>query len=126
MRYHACTDWLGENKMQRILIYAIIPVILAACAHKIDIQQGSVVTEEALSLLQPGAESRQVRQLLGTPMLADPFHPDRWDYYYSLKAGNKILERYRATLFFSNDRLVRIEREGPIPEKDMPQLVQPR
>ena len=50
--------------MQRILIYIIIPLILAACAHKIDIQQGNVVTEEKLSLLQPGMESRQVRQLL--------------------------------------------------------------
>lgn len=108
--------------MQRILIYIIIPLILAACAHKIDIQQGNVVTEDKLSLLKPGMESRQVRQLLGTPMLTDPFHPERWDYYYSMKAGNKLLERYRATLFFSNDRLVRTERVGPIPEKDIPQL----
>jgi len=108
--------------MLRILIYIIIPIILAGCAHKIDIQQGNVISEEKLSLVQTGMESRQVLQLLGSPLLADPFHPDRWDYYYSMKRGKQTLERYRATLFFSNDRLVHIEREGPIPEKDAPQL----
>jgi outer membrane protein assembly factor BamE len=122
MRYHACIDWLAKKKMQRILIYAIITFFLAACAHKIDIQQGNVISEEKLSLVQPGMERGQVRQLLGTPMLADPFHPDRWDYYYSMKPGRETPVRYRATLFFSNDHLLRIERKGPIPQKDAPQL----
>ena len=126
MRYHTGIDCLGENKMQRILIYTIISLILTACAHKIDIQQGNVISEEKLSVVKPGMESHQVRQLLGTPMLIDPFHPERWDYYYSLKVGREVKERYRATLFFSNDRLVRIKREGPIPDKDSPQLPQPR
>ena len=125
MRYHASTDWFCENKMQKILIYAIISLILAGCAHKIDIQQGNVVSEEQLSMVQPGMESHQVRQILGSPMLIDPFHPDRWDYFFSMKAGREVKERYRATLFFSNDRLIRIERLGPIPEKDAPQLKQP-
>jgi outer membrane protein assembly factor BamE len=122
MRYHDEINCMYDNKMQRILIYIITLLILAACAHKIDIQQGNVISEEELSQLKPGMESRKVRQILGTPMLVDPFHPDRWDYFFSLKSGNKVLERYRATLFFSNDRLVRIERKGPIPQKDIPQL----
>ena len=122
MRYHACIDLMCENKMQKILIYTIIPLILAACAHKIDIQQGNVLSEEKLGLVHQGMEARQVRQLLGTPMLNDPFHPDRWDYYYSMQKGTAVQERYRATLFFNNGRVVRIEREGPIPEKDLPQL----
>lgn len=125
MRYHACIDWFCENKMQKILIYSIISLILAGCAHKIDIQQGNVVSEEQLSMVQPGMERHQVRQILGTPMLTDPFHPERWDYFFSMKAGREVKERYRATLFFSNDRLIRIERVGPIPEKDVPQLKQP-
>lgn len=112
--------------MQRILISLIIPLLLAACAHKIDIQQGNVITEEQLSLLKPGMERNQIRQLIGSPMLTDPFHADRWDYYYSMKAGREPVVRYRATLFFSNDRLLRIEREGPIPEKDTPQLEKKR
>lgn len=112
--------------MQRILIALIIPFVLTACAHKIDIQQGNVVTEEQLSLVKPGMARDQVRQLIGTPMLTDPFHPDRWDYYYSMKPGRKPMVRYRATLFFSNDQLLRIEHEGPIPEKDTPKLEKKR
>jgi outer membrane protein assembly factor BamE len=122
MRYHAPIDWLCEIKMQRILIYVFSLFIVAACAHKIDIQQGNAISEEKLSQVQPGMESRQVRQILGTPLLTDPFHPERWDYYFSVSAGSEVKERYRATLHFSDERLVRIEREGPIPEKDAPQL----
>lgn len=108
--------------MQRILISLIIPFLLTACAHKIDIQQGNVVTEEQLSLLKPGMTRNQVRQLIGSPMLTDPFHAHRWDYYYSMKPGREPEVRYRATIFFSNDSLLRIERKGPIPEKDAPHL----
>ncbi len=126
MRYHACITYMLGNPMRRILISLIIPFVVAACAHKIDIQQGNVITEEQLSLLQPGMTGNQVRQLMGTPLLTDPFHPDRWDYYYSMKSGTEKLMRYRATLFFSNDRLLRIERVGPIPEKDTPQLEKKR
>ncbi len=112
--------------MQRILITLIIPFLLAACAHKIDIQQGNVITQEQLSLLKPGMDRNQIRQLIGSPMLIDPFHADRWDYYYSMKAGREPVVRYRATLFFSNERLLRIERNGPIPEKDTPRLEKKR
>lgn len=108
--------------MQKLLIYTITLFILTACAHKIDIQQGNVISEEQLSQLQVGMDQRQVRHIMGTPMLTDPFHPNRWDYYYSMKPGRAPLTHYRATLFFSDGRLNRIERKGPIPEKDRPQL----
>jgi len=108
--------------MKKLLIHVFIAFILTACAHKIDIQQGNVISEDKLSLVQPGMEERQVRHLLGTPMLIDPFHPERWDYYYSMKPGREPLIQYRATLFFDNGRLSRIERQGPIPQKDQPQL----
>jgi outer membrane protein assembly factor BamE len=108
--------------MKKLLIHAFIALILTACAHKIDIQQGNVISEEKLSQLQQGMDQHQVRLLIGTPMLIDPFHPERWDYYYSMKPGREPLIRYRATLFFDNGRLSRIERAGPIPEKENPQL----
>jgi len=108
--------------MKKILIHVFIALILTACAHKIDIQQGNVITEEKLSRVQQGMEQNRVLQILGTPMLRDPFHSERWDYYYSMKPGRDPVIRYRATLFFDNGRLSRIERVGPIPEKDQPQL----
>jgi len=108
--------------MKKLLIHAFIALILTACAHKIDIQQGNVITEEKLSKVHEGMEQHQIRQILGTPMLIDPFHPERWDYYYSMKPGRDPVIRYRATLYFVNEHLSRIERVGPIPEKDQPQL----
>ena len=90
--------------------------------YRPDVQQGNVVTLEMVELLRPGMTRDQVRFLLGTPLLTDPYHPERWDYYFSVSAGSEVKERYRATLYFSDERLVRIEREGPIPEKDAPQL----
>lgn len=100
--------------MQKILITLplLATLILAGCAHKIEIQQGNVVTLEQLAKLEPGLNRRQVRTLLGTPLLIDPFHPDRWDYYYSRSRGKELKERYHLSLFFSGDRLERIEKEG--------------
>lgn len=120
--YHAHNYRLAVDEMQKILIYLFLSLSLVACAHKIDIQQGNVVSEEQLSQLQIGMNWRQVRQIMGTPMLTDPFHQNRWDYYYSMRPGRDPIERYRATLYFEGETLQRIEREGPIPEKDQPQL----
>lgn len=108
--------------MQKILIYIVLFLSLAGCAHKIEIQQGNVVTEEQLAKLQIGMDWRQVRFIMGTPMLTDPFHHSRWDYYYSLKPGRDPLVSYRATLYFDGEKLARIEKEGPIPQKDQPEL----
>ena len=105
--------------MQKILItLAILPMILAGCAHKIEIQQGNVVTQSQLEQVRPGLDRRQVRALLGSPLLIDAFHPDRWDYYYSSSKAFKLQERYRLTLYFSGDRLTRFEKEGKFPAEE--------
>lgn len=105
--------------MQKILIFITI-LMLIGCAHKIEIQQGNVVTEEMLGRLSLGMAPNQVVAIMGTPLLQDPFHAERWDYLYSKTPGRKETIRYGATLYFSNERLARIERHGPIPGKDIP------
>lgn len=101
--------------MQKILITLIVlPLILAGCAHKIEIQQGNVVTQAQLEQLRPGLDRRQVRTLLGSPLLIDAFHPDRWDYYYSRSKASKIEERYHLKLFFSGERLSHFEKTGEV------------
>lgn len=105
--------------MQKLLIFTTI-LMLMGCAHKIDIQQGNVISEELLAQLSPGMDMRQVTALLGSPMLEDPFHAGRWDYYYSMRPGREETIIYGATLYFSNGILQRIEKSGPIPEKDIP------
>ena len=73
------------------------------------IQQGNIVTQEAVNQLQPGMSKRQARFVLGTPMLDDIFHADRWDYVYTVGKGSEPDEIKQLALFFEDDRLVRIE-----------------
>ena len=101
--------------MQKLLICLLTLVLSSGCAHKIDIQQGNAVSLETLDKVKPGMDRDQVRFILGTPLLADPFHQDRWDYYYSMRKGGKPVERYGATLYFKGNTLERIEKYGQIP-----------
>jgi outer membrane protein assembly factor BamE len=101
--------------MQKLLICIVALLLLAGCAHKIDIQQGNIISLETLDKVKVGMDQDQVRYILGTPLLTDPFHQDRWDYYYSMEKGGHIVTRYGATLYFSGKTLERIEKYGPIP-----------
>lgn len=98
--------------MQRILISIFCAACLAltaGCAiQKLNIQQGNVVDEAMLKQIQPGMNKRQVRFVLGTPLLTDPFHPDRWDYVYMERRHNEIQARRHLTLYFSDDTLSKI------------------
>jgi len=106
--------------MQKIIIYLTLCASLAACAYKPDIQQGNMVTQDKLGQLQIGMDKRQVRYIMGSPMLTDAFHPNRWDYYYSLTPGREATIRYGATLYFDGERLSRIEKRGEIPPAEYP------
>ena len=77
--------------------------------YKMTVQQGNIVTAEQVDQLQPGMNKRQVRFLLGTPLLTDFFNSDRWDYVYTMRQGRKPEERRRVTVFFQDDALVRVE-----------------
>ncbi len=78
-------------------------------AHKIDIQQGTVVTKDMADKLQPGMSREQVRFILGTPLVADLFHADRWDYPYRFQPGRGELEERKFTVFFENNKLARFD-----------------
>lgn len=105
--------------MQKIIItLTLLSLLLAGCAHKIEIQQGNVVTQEQLAKLHTGMDKRAVKALLGSPLLQDPFHADRWDYYYSTHQGEQEFERYHLRLFFAGDTLERIEQEGTFAEQE--------
>ncbi len=76
--------------------------------YKMTVQQGNIVTEEMVDRLEPGMTKRQARYLLGTPLLTDMFHSDRWDYTYTIRRGHQSMETKRLTLYFTEDALVRI------------------
>jgi outer membrane protein assembly factor BamE len=77
--------------------------------HKIDIQQGNVVTQDMLAQLERGMDPKKVQFIMGTPVVHDTFHADRWDYLYTYKPGGGTTERRRITLIFADDKLDRIE-----------------
>jgi outer membrane protein assembly factor BamE len=77
--------------------------------YKIEIVQGNFVSKEQVELLKPGMPRAQVREVLGTPLLASVFHADRWDYVFTLKRQNSEPQALRLTVFFKNDVLERFE-----------------
>ena len=98
--------------MQKIIISIACAALmtLSACSvHKVDIQQGNVITPEMRGQLKIGMSKRQVSFVLGSPLLIDPFHHDRWDYVYTLSKGRKTPEIQRMALFFDGDKLVRVD-----------------
>jgi len=91
----------------------IVSMLLASCTlltpHKIEIRQGNLVTPEMREKLKVGMSRLQVRSVLGTPSVNDPFHASRWDYEYLLEQGGKVVEQQRLTLYFDGDHLKRID-----------------
>ena len=87
-----------------------LPKIPGIEAHRMEIQQGNYVTQEMIAKLQPGMTRDQVRFVLGTPLVADAFHEDRWDYMFRRqRANSKEIEQRRIVIFFDDGRLSRIE-----------------
>jgi len=76
--------------------------------YKIDVIQGNVITQEMINQLRPGMDKRQVKFILGTPLLVDPFHKERWDYFYDLKKAGKQQKKERITVFFEGDKLINL------------------
>ena len=92
--------------------------LLSACSsvprivteYRIDVQQGNVLTQEMVSQLRPGLTRDQVRFILGTPVLMDMFHANRWDYFYWLKKGNsgEVDTRRFAVYFDADGKLISV------------------
>lgn len=98
----------------RLLILAAACSLFSACGsfnvYKIDIQQGNVLTQEMVAQLKPGQTRDQVRFILGTPLLTDVFHQQRWDYVYSYRSGRtgEVESRQFSVYFDKNNRLEKV------------------
>jgi len=97
--------------MQKFIMLLIFSLLVSSCSlYKIDVQQGNVITQEMLDQLELGMSSRKVRFIMGTPLLRDAFHQNRWDYLFSFLEG-KTGKRQQQTisLFFDEqDQLIRV------------------
>ncbi len=94
----------------RLLAFLALALALPACGivYKIDVQQGNYVTQDVVAKLKKGMTKAEVKQLLGTPLLTDVFHSNRWDYYFSNVKGGKAEDRTRLSVFFDDDKLVAV------------------
>jgi len=99
----------------RIVLISLALVLLSACGfvgfpgvYRINVEQGNIVTPEMAAQLKPGMSRRQVKFILGTPLIQDTFDEDRWDYLYSKRNGKKVLSEALLTVRFDGDQLINV------------------
>src|SRR5271156_1669731 len=86
-------------------------LLASACVYRINIQQGNFLDQAAVEQVKPGMTRSQVRYLLGTPMVADPFNKERWDYIYYLKRGRtRHVDSRRVTVYFDGEKVARLDK----------------
>ena len=103
--------------LSRLLVLSL--PFLAACSgtpevtsylspYRVDVRQGNYVTQDMVARLKPGMSRDQVRFALGTPLVTDMFHADRWDYVYRFQPGRGTAQLRRLVVFFDDGKLVRV------------------
>jgi outer membrane protein assembly factor BamE len=109
----------------------LLVLLLAGCAsfefpwvYKLNIDQGNIITQEMVNKLQPGMSRSQVQFVMGSPLLADPFHEDRWDYIYTLLDSKGKRTEQHLTVFFADDKLSSLD-GNVVPEAVVPEAVAP-
>ena len=97
----------------RALFITLLILCLSACGfvgfpgvYRINVEQGNLVDQEMVDQLKEGMSRRQVRFIMGTPLIEDTFNPNRWDYPYVLRNGDDILRQASVTVHFDGDKLV--------------------
>ncbi|MBS1156903.1 MAG: hypothetical protein H6R07_2827 [Proteobacteria bacterium] len=102
----------------RLLLVIIVSVLAIGCTfpnvvspYKLDIPQGNAITADQVARLKTGMTRSQVRFILGTPLLTDPFHANRWDYVFTDARNRELLQKKTFVVFFENDRLTHFEGE---------------
>jgi outer membrane protein assembly factor BamE len=129
------------RRLSRLAGLVCLPLVLGGCAYlpslpalpsltsgdsflgvvtpyRMDIVQGNVVTQEQAARVQPGMTRAQVRDILGSPMLTDPFHADRWDYIFTIRRQGTPPQRRDVVAFFKDDKLERLEAKDLPTERD--------
>ena len=90
--------------------YLCTAILLISCSsltpYKVPVLQGNLFEEKDIDKLSAGLTKEQVQFILGTALIKDPFHSQRWDYYYSVKVGTEILSERKISILFDENNLV--------------------
>ena len=100
---------ISSRRFASLLLAALAFSVLTGCfpVYRLDVEQGNIVTLEQRAQLRLGMSRREARFVLGTALVKDPFHANRWDYVYSLREGaTGDLDQRHLSLFFKDDLLV--------------------
>jgi len=110
------------NKIILLIVFSLfISGIISGCdrradgsrkiplVYRVDVQQGNVIEQSMIDKLEPGMTKAKVRFIMGTPLLVDPFHSNRWDYIYSIEPGDGERAQRHVALFFKDDKLTHLE-----------------
>jgi outer membrane protein assembly factor BamE len=130
------------RSLRRLALLPMASLSLVACSSmlpssslftpfRIDIAQGNYLTGDVVERVKPGMPREEVRFLLGSPLLIDPFHPNRWDYVFRFQRGAGESVTRRVTIHFDDQRVARVEADA-LPARDdvndpaLPRNRQPR
>lgn len=103
------------------IVYVLSISLLSCSLHRIDIQQGNLVTQDMLDKLELQMPAHKVRFVMGTPLIMDTFHQNRWDYIYIIQPAYKKAQQRHITLVFDeNQRLKKIEGNVKIGKRKAP------
>ena len=125
------TSSLSSACRSTALAGAALAVLLAGCQslsstdnflgvitpYRLEIVQGNVITREQAEAIKPGLNRAQVRDILGSPLLADPFHANRWDYVFTIRRQGAEPQLRRVVVLFKGEALESIDTGGPLPSE---------
>lgn len=104
----ACSSWVGHNDR----FAYVVPL------YRVEIVQGNVVTKEQAAQVKPGMSREQVRDILGSPMVADPFHADRWDYVFTIRRQGAAPQARKLVAHFDGERLKALDTPTDLPTEE--------
>jgi outer membrane protein assembly factor BamE len=103
-----CASWVGHNDR----FAYVVPL------YKVEIVQGNVVTKEQASQVKPGMTREQVRAVLGSPLLTDPFHANRWDYVFTIRRQGTAAQQRKLVALFEGDKLKSFDVPADLPTEN--------
>ena len=97
------------------ILLLIIGIFISSCSipktYEVVISQGNLVDQEMIDKLEVGMTESQVKFVMGTPLIADTFYPERWDYFTSVTQGSKTYTEQKIILYFEDNKLARWDGE---------------
>ena len=101
-----------RRSVQQIAVLAALTLSVTACVnipYRAPVQQGNVIEADRAQAIVPGMSKEQVVNVVGSPVMYNLFHQDRWDYIYRLDQRNKPIQQKRVTIWFSNGSVTKVE-----------------